>query len=183
MNRTGWPVLTFVSVVLGVVFQAVPASASCAQDSGPQGSPLVFVGQVEENRRGYTELRVDEVWRGPSLAPMVWVRSGQEQPPWPLNLIATVSGGTDADLLVGNRYVIGASKQFDANACTVAEASSVSESTGLNPPTGFFEPVATGSAGADPPASNTQISLRYGAGLTVLLLLTGGYRRWLRARE
>jgi len=66
MPRLLGVVLPFLALILGA---PAPAVASCAQDSGPGGSDIVFVGTAQEERRGFTRLAVDEVWLGPDLAP------------------------------------------------------------------------------------------------------------------
>ena len=122
-----------------------PAAASCAQDSGPGGSPVIFVGTAEAERRGYTQFEVDEVWAGPELAPRVWVLSGQEQPPWPLSVLSGVGGSTDAEFVNGKKYVVGASLSFSTSACSVSEAE---DSNGANE---VRKPSEDGTTGADPP--------------------------------
>lgn len=170
--RAAWGTLA-AAVLLGAA--AAPADASCAEDSGPEGADLVFVGTAEENRRGYTRLAVEEVWHGPDLAPQVWVLAGQEQPPFPLSLVSGMSSSVDADLVEGRRYVIGASRSFDTGACSVEElVSRQSEAEGR--PDDPREPTAAGLDGADPPAGPVEIGLVTGAlvlavaaGLSVLL--------------
>lgn len=114
--------------VAGLLLAAVSAvtvpeaRASCTSVSGPEGAVVVFVGTAEAERRGYTRLRAEEVWHGPDLAPEVWVLSGQEQPPFLLNLLTGVSSSVDAELVEGSRYVIGASEQFSTSACSIREA-------------------------------------------------------------
>ena len=93
-----------------------PATASCAEDAGPQGSPVIFVGTAGEERRGYTRFEVGEVWAGPDLAPEVWVLSGQKQAPWPLSLVTGVSSSADAQFDDGEQYVVGASRSFSTSA-------------------------------------------------------------------
>lgn len=135
-----------------------PAHASCTDDSGPQGSEVVFVGVAEEERRGYTRLVVLEVWDGPDLAPEVWVRTGQEQPPFPLNLMAGVGSSVDADLAEGRPYAVGADGDFVTNVCRIRELSRpVSSAPGR--PDGAREPSLDGLEGADPPAGPWQIGI------------------------
>ena len=122
-----------------------PAAASCAADSGPEGSDVIFVGTVENERRGYTRFAVDEVWAGPDLAPEVWVLTGQEQPPWPLSLFSAVSSSVDADLLEGEPYVIGASRSFSTSACSIGDVETA------RAPADVRQPVEDGDPGADPP--------------------------------
>ncbi|WP_167006494.1 hypothetical protein [Mumia sp. ZJ430] len=67
-----------------LVASAAPAHAICAVNA-PTRAPVVFVGVAAETERGFTRLAVEEVWKGPDLAPEVWVLSGQEAPPWPFS--------------------------------------------------------------------------------------------------
>ena len=134
--------VTFVIVLL---LPAPAAVASCADDSGPDGSPVIFVGTAESERRGYTRFRVDEVWAGPDLAAEVWVLSGQEQPLWPLSLVSGVSSSIDTEFEDGERYVVGATTSFRTGAC------SVSGVEGTTKPDDPRSPVADGATGADPP--------------------------------
>lgn len=107
------------ALATGALVTLLPAAAaaSCADDTGPAGSPVVFVGTAQEERRGFTRFAVEEVWAGPDLAGEVWVQSGQEQPPWPLSLLGEVSSSTDAEFRKGETYVVGASESFVTNAC------------------------------------------------------------------
>jgi hypothetical protein len=129
----------------GLLLPAQPATASCAEDAGPDGSAVVFVGTAGSERRGYIRFAVDEVWSGPDLAPTVWIRTGQEQPAWPWGLFSAVGSSTDAELVTGERYVVGASRSYASDVCTVAEATA---STHARDARG---PVEGGSTGADPP--------------------------------
>ena len=170
-------VLAFVLLVAG----GPPGAASCAAGSGPAGSNVIFVGTAEENRRGYTRLTVSEALAGPRLAPEVWVRSGQDQPPWPLHLFLGVSGSTDAELVEGRQYVVGASRQFDTSVCSVVELAAAKAVEPLR--TRAEPPTPSGSEGADPPMGSVS------AGLVVTGLIAGvavagtALRRRLRARE
>jgi hypothetical protein len=133
-----------------VVAGAPAATASCAEGSGPAGSPVVFVGTAGEQRGSYTRFAVSEVWQGPDLAPEVWLLTGQEQPPWPLSLVLGVSSSNDATLTSGERYVVGASEDFATGACSIDEAST--EATAGQRPEEARPPVDAGGAeGADPP--------------------------------
>lgn len=143
------------------------ANASCADDSGPRGSEVVFVGVPEEERRGYTRLVVLEVWDGPDLAPEVWVRTGQQQPPVPLNLLAGTSSSVDADLAEGSAYAVGADGDFVTNVCRIRElARPVSSVPGR--PEGAREPSLDGLGGADPPAGPWKIGI-----VSALLVFAG----------
>ncbi len=90
-----------------------------------------------------------EVWAGPSLAPDVWMQSGQEQPTWPLSLFEGVGSSSDADFDPGGRYLVGATRDFETNVCTVEK---VARRTDLAPrPDGVSAPSEGGLQGADPP--------------------------------
>lgn len=155
-----------------------PAYASCAEDSGPAGSPVIFVGSVEDQRRGFTQFSVGEVLTGPDLAPHVWVQSGQEQPPWPASLLLGVGSSGDAELLPGQRYVVGASADFHTNACSVSEFSSSSDSAAVGDrPAPARAPVPSGSAGADPPLGPVGQGLWIAGFLAVLGSATALLRR------
>jgi hypothetical protein len=135
---------------LAVTGYAHTAYASCASDRGPSGAPLIFVGTVEEQRRGFTRFSVTEVWAGPDLSPDVWVQSGQEQPAWPFSLLLGVGSSGDADFRLGDRYIVGASNGFRTGACSVAKL----RSDGMRShdrPRHVRTPVADGATGADPP--------------------------------
>ena len=151
----GWTVTGLVAGLL--LLGPGPAHASCADDSGPRGSEVVFVGVPEEERRGYTRLVVLEVWDGPDLAPEVWVRTGQKQPPFPFNL-AGVSSSVDADLAEGSPYAVGADGDFVTSVCRIRELSRpVSSAPGR--PDGAREPSLDGLGGADPPAGPWKIGI------------------------
>jgi hypothetical protein len=161
--RVAAPLLV-VAVLLSI--STVPqAFASCASDSGPAGSPIIFVGSAQEERRGFTRFTVVEVWAGPGLAPEVWVLSGQEQPPWPLNLLAGVGSSGDVEFRIGARSVVGASRDFKTSSCSVQPAGSASKSLR---PDQVRSPVPGGVEGADhPPLGPVGIGLSLAAFATV----------------
>ena len=132
---------------------ASPAAASCAQGSGPAGSPVIFVGTAEGERRGYTQFEVDQVRAGPDLAPRVWVLSGQKQPPWPVSLFSAVGSSVDAEFVSGKQYVVGASRSFGTSAC------SISETVDAKAPGEGREPTEDGMTGADPPIAPIEQAL------------------------
>ena len=94
-------------------------SASSAEDSGPAGAAVIFLGSAEEERRGYTRFDVIEVWEAPDPASEVWLSTGQEQPPWPRNLFSAVGSSTDAVLARGDRFVVGAPEAFSTDDCSI----------------------------------------------------------------
>lgn len=134
-----------VTLAVGVLLPAAPAAASCSEDSGPDGSAVVFVGTAEAERRGYTRFAVEEVWAGPDLAPEIWVRSGQDQPTWPLSYLSAVGSSVDAEFVARDRYVVGASRSFATSACSVSW-----DEVGPSP-ADARTPVDDGETGADPP--------------------------------
>jgi len=162
-------------VVSGMLLPVQPAVASCAAGSGPSGAPMIFVGTAESERRGYTRFAVEEVWAGPDLASEVWVLSGQEQPTWPLSLLFGVGSSTDADFVSGQRYVVGASRSFATDSCSVAEVDARAR------PAGAREPVEDGASGADPPIGPVGQTL-WVAGLLALAGAGVGFLRHLRRR-
>ena len=163
-----------VLLVAGLLVSTGPAAASCAEDSGADGSPVVFVGTAEAERRGYTRFAVEEVWAGPDLAPEVWVLSGQEQPTWPLSLLSGVGSSTDADFVQGDRYVVGASRSFDTSACSIEELDAASVRPDAR------EPVDDATTGADPPIGPVGQTLWM---VGFLVLLTAGVVVLRRARR
>ena len=168
MRTTLLAIVAAASLLLG----GAPAAASCADDSGPDGADVVFVGTMEEERRGFSRFTVDEVRAGPDLAPEVWVRSGQEQPPWPLSLLSAVGSSTDADFVTGQQYVVGASRSFDTSVCRIEEFDGSAAPDAR-------APVADGDPGADPPLGP------WGQGVVVaaVLALVAGVVVLLRRRR
>lgn len=163
-------------VLVGGLLPMQPAAASCAEGSGPDGSPVIFVGTAGSERRGYTSFEVDEVRAGPDLAPEVWVQSGQQQPPWPLSWLSAVGSSGDADFIDGERYVVGASRSFVTDVCSITEADARTHSTSAR------EPVEDGVKGADPPIGPLGQTL-WVAGALALIAATVGLRRRRRPTE
>jgi hypothetical protein len=157
-------------VVTGFILPVPPAMASCAEGSGPDGAPVIFVGSAESERRGYTRFAVEEVRAGPDLAPEVWVRSGEDQPPWPLSLLSAVGSSDDANFVHGGRYVVGASRSFDTGACSVTEADAGTRQPGAR------QPVDDGAVGVGPPIGPLGQSL-WVAGVLALAAATVGCLR------
>jgi hypothetical protein len=163
------------AAAFSILLPAQPAQASCAADSGPAGAPVILSGTAVEERRGFTRFQVDEVWAGPDLAPEVWVRSGQRQPPWPFYLFSGVASSVDADFVIGEAYVVGAGASFDTSACSIAIPA---EARDLRPPDPR-SPEAGGAAGADPPAGAW---LTWGGPAGVVLLAAAALVGWRRRR-
>lgn len=164
--------LVLTAALAGVALvPALPAAASCAQDSGPAGSPVVFVGTAEGERRGYTQFEVEQVWAGPDLAPRVWVLSGQEQPSWPFSLLSGVGSSNDAEFVSGRQYVVGASRSFNTSACLVSEAVDAKD------PGEVREPNEGGMTGADPPIGPVEEAVWFAGAVAALAAVTHLLRR------
>lgn len=156
--------LLLVATTTVAVLAGPAAAASCAEDSGPTGSAVIFVGRMEEERRGFARFTVEEVRAGPDLAPEVWVLAGQEQAPWPGSLLAGVSSSGDADFEVGEQYVVGASDSFSTGVCSIAEGDG-------RPDPDARAPVAGATTGANPPIGPVVQGLAVaGLGLSVAAL-------------
>jgi hypothetical protein len=161
-------------VVAFLLLPVQPAVASCAQGSGPEGSPVIFVGTAESERRGYTRFAVDEVLVGPDLALEVWVLSGQEQATWPLSMLSVVGSSVDAHFVDGDRYVVGASESFRTDACSVTEADGRTSTRSAR------EPVENGDPGADPPIGPLVQTLWVAGVLALVAAIVASFRRWRR---
>jgi hypothetical protein len=156
--------LLFMAATLigALIVPAGPAFASCAEDSGPAGAPVIFAGTAQAERNGYTRFQVEEVQAGPDLAPQVWVLSGQRQPSWPLSIFAgDVYSSLDVDFTLGSHYVVGASRSFTTGACRVSAASASAGQSGARPP------VEDGNSGADVPMGPLAQSMWVAGGLVL----------------
>ncbi len=165
------------AIFLGCVFLLPQsASASCAEEPSPEGSPIVFAGTAISERRGYTRFAVEAVHAGPDLAPEVWVRSGQDQPQWPLSLLGGVSSSADAGFTEGEQYVVGAGRSFDTSSCTSAEDDGRYQTATAR------KPVVSGATGADPPIGPLGQSLWVAGVLAIPLTLVVAFRHRRRNR-
>lgn len=180
MRRTG---LAAVCLCLGIGFTVEHSAAAVASCAGEfvdvaADADSLFVGTVEETGDGFTRFQVEEVWRGPDLAPETWVQTGQEQPPWPLSLFESAASSTDADLAVGRRYVVGTYGDFVTNSCLVAEMGNAAEFGDLKP-ANVREPVAQAPQGADPPVDGRLLM----GGVVVVVVSGLAWLVWLRKRR
>ena len=121
------------------VSAAQPAAASCAQDfeATIPDAPVVFVGSVAEVRGGLARFDVQGVLKGPDLAPTIWLQGGQDQPPFPMNLSMGVGSSGDVMWTQGATYLIGASRNFRTNNCSVSSPGQVltaADQARLRPP-------------------------------------------------
>jgi hypothetical protein len=168
--------LVAATLVSAMLVWAGPSFASCAEDSGPTGAPVVFVGTAQIVERGYTRFQVEEVRAGPDLAPQVWVLSGQPQPAWPLSVFSdNAQGEHDVDFTLGSRYVVGASHSFATDACRVSPATAGANSADAR------QPVDHGNHGAERPIGPLGQTL-WVAGILVLVAATVALLSRLRRR-
>lgn len=104
------------------------AAASCA--GGFRGllkrADRVFVGTVTQQGISTARIDVEQVWRGPDLAPMIVVKTGQDQLPWPLSVFLRSGSSADVALEPGTTYVVALQdddpQQLRTNSCLVAPA-------------------------------------------------------------
>ncbi|MDQ3342333.1 MAG: hypothetical protein M3524_01975 [Actinomycetota bacterium] len=180
-----WPRLAVVGFLVACLALGggETARASCA---GPfkafaRDADQVFVGTVSAQRRGYTQFMVEQVWRGPDLAPQVWLLSGTPQAPWPISLVLRTASSADADLVAGRRYVVATEggDRFHTNACIVHEATP--RLIAALAPENTRGPVSSGLTGLRAPLSNLVVSLAGLVGVAGLFVL-GMRRRAARPR-
>lgn len=117
-------VLGFTAVAVALVAVPSPASADCAQPTATsllelaaKGEHSVFVGMVVHGG-DVARLAVDQVWSGPDLAPEVTVRTGPDQRPWPASRLLRTASSVDADLLLGERYLVATHGDFATDLCS-----------------------------------------------------------------
>lgn len=106
---------------------------------------MIFVGTLQEERRGYARLKVAEVWSGPDLADEVWVLSGQAQAPWPFYFLTVVGSSNDVSFVEDQPFVVGASNDFTTGECSVSWLDQAAERADAR------QPSDNGLTGADPP--------------------------------
>lgn len=176
---------TILTLLAGLLLpaSAVPAHASCAAEPEETiaGQETVFLATVIEQTARYARVEVEEVWRGPDLAPSVWLQtSPAELPPWPVRLIHRVATSVDAELVPGTRYVIATvDGGYETNSCLVTEASA--PLVERLAPEDARQPAASGATGNGPGI------LEGASGFTLLIALiaalpVGGWLVYRRAR-
>lgn len=163
-------VLLLATVALTLVAVPSGARADCAQPTGPHllelaadGERSVFVGTVIHGG-AVARLAVDEVWSGPDLASEVAVRTGPEQLPWPASLALRRATSVDADLQLGERYVVATHADFATDGCSSLLADS---QVLTDAPPDARAPAADGHRGHRPGPFDTAL------GVTVLAALLG----------
>ena len=148
----------FVTTVAG------PAAASCGGEVSEFVSRMqrVFVGTVAQQSASHAQFDVEQVWRGPDLAPRVVVQTGQS---WPLSLISGLSSSNDAMLEPGRTYVVALEEDtLRTNACLVGE---VTPELLALAPDDVRDPVRGGLSGGQGAAVSPAVMLA-GAGLVIV---------------
>jgi hypothetical protein len=180
----GSPVAVVLATLTLVTLAAVPVDASCAEgsDDPSQGARSVFTGTVDRlwQRGSIAAITVDQVWKGPDLAPTVGVLAGQRQPPFPLSVFTGVGGSADVELDPGRRYlfvVATEALEFRIDACSGPDDPAAI----VRAPADAREPVPGGYAGEALPAgfATSPLGLVAGGGL---LLAGAAVRRLRRSR-
>lgn len=140
------------AAILLVAVPGRPAHADCAAEPevAIATQELVFVATALEQTDYHARVEVEEIWRGPDLAPRVWVRtSSADLPPWPRSLVVRAATSIDVALVPGSRYLIATENgTFRTNTCLVTEASD-----GLLErlaPEVTRQPIASGATGEGP---------------------------------
>lgn len=160
-----------------LLLAAPGASASCGAEPRDQAasSPIAFVGTVSEVRGTRAQINVEAVWRGPDVAPVVWVQGGMEDSP-----LSFMGASTSVDMQweLGRRYLIGAQEadlRTDNCSSVLLEAGDAAAiASGDTRP-----PVAGGVGGAGPVADPFVWLL---SALAVLLAATAGAAVYLARR-
>ena len=137
------------------------------------GEGSVFVGEVVHGGPDRPRLDVVEVWSGPDLAPTVTVKTGPEQLPWPLSAVLRRTSSVDADLHLGERYVIATHADFRTDRCTSLPADDRILAAG---PDDARSPDDDGLGGHRPGVFDTALGATLLSGLLALagLLAAGG---------
>ena len=112
------------AVALLIALPADVARASCGGPFRPTRAAWVFVGTAVRQTASHALIDVEQVWRGRDLAPEILVKTGQDQPPWPLSMFGGLHGSGDIALEPGRRYVVGLEEGpvLRTNNCVVVEA-------------------------------------------------------------
>jgi hypothetical protein len=131
------------------------------------GEGSVFVGEVVHGGPDRPRLDVAEVWSGPDLAPTVTVKTGPEQLPWPLSAVLRRASSIDADLHLGERYVVATHADFRTDSCTSLLAGDPTLAAG---PDDARSPVDDGFGGHRPGMFDTALGATL---LTAVLGLAG----------
>lgn len=175
-------VATLMSATVLVVALPRPASASCAGELADLIADMetVFVATALEQGPRFARVEVDEVWRGPDLAPSVSVQTAAAVTWWPLRLVEKTRTSVDAELVPGTRYLIATHDGFRTNACLVAPASD--PFVDRLAPQDAREPVATGQTGANPSNLDGPLGVVLALVILVVLPIIGGSLAYRRLR-
>lgn len=166
--------LTAVALAEGPAF----ATSCVSPEDAIPDTETAFVGTAVEQRQRHARVDVDEVWRGPDLAPTVWVKTAPGNDLGPLSSFFGSSSLSNAQLEPGRRYIIASDgRELRTNVCLVAQASEPLVEH-LAPET-TREPIANGTTGVQPLSSNPAAIA--GIGLTLIAVASAG--SWLAYRR
>lgn len=170
-------------LALPLMASSSPAMADCPEPTpisilefAEERGESVFVGEVIQGsgRSNRARLSVSEVWTGPDLEPVVLVRTGPEQLPWPMSQVFTRMSSVDAELNLGQQYLVATHGDFATDLCSsmVADAEVLAAA-----PTDARPPVDGASSGHELGVFDTALGLVVVlAGLAVGALLWVGRR-------
>lgn len=174
--RARLPALLAMAVVLATV-PVAPARASCAPppplEESIADATSVFAGRVVDLRSRGTvaAVRVDEVWKGPDVAPVVGVRGGQEQPGGLAGLFTAVSSSNDYEFVAGRGYLFVLDGSFRVGQCGGVMPLAAGQSA-LRP-TLVRGPADEGLQGVPLPEADVWKPVLLGGLLLVMLLVVG----------
>lgn len=168
-----------------VLAMATPAHADCAAAPADviTEQEMVFLATAVEQTDRYARVEVEEIWRGPDLAPTVWLQtSAAELPPWPARLLLRAATSVDADLVPGTPYLIATvDGGFETNTCLVTEASN--EVMERLAPDATREPVASGATGQGPGILEGTSGIALAIALVVMSIVALAVGGWLASRR
>lgn len=173
--------VTLMGAACLVIVAPAPAFADCADEPADliADRETVFVATAVEQGPRFARLDVEEVWRGPDLAPSVSVQTASGGAAWwPLSLVVPTHTSVDAEFVPGTRYLIATEDGgFRTNTCLVARASE--PFVDRLAPQDTREPIATGQAGVTPSVLDGALGMALA--LAILIMLPIGallaYRR------
>lgn len=169
-------VLIALTIVAWTEAPAFATSCVLPEEAIPDAE-TVFLGTVVEQRARHARVEVDEVWRGPDLAPSVWVKTARGGDLGPLGRFFRSSPG-DAQLAPGRRYIIASDeRELHTDVCLVAQASE--PLVERLAPESTREPLATGATGERPLSSNPAVI----ASIALTLITFGSAGGWLAYRS
>lgn len=153
---------------------ADPSATSLLEMAEERGES-VFVGSVIEGGNQHrARMAVDQVWAGPDLASVVLVRTGAEQLPWPVSKVLVRETSVDADLTLGEQYLVATYGDFATRICSsmVAGADVLAQA-----PNDVRAPVEGASTGHQLGLFDTALGATLVLGLLALAMMVWAARR------